>query len=89
MKFSCKLILTFWVCLAKQSLTHVIKYFSVTIPFMSCCDAKHLDILGGSSHLFHQMDEKCAGKRKNSNFSVLEFLQVLFSHFSRGNGEVK
>ena len=40
-------LLTFWVCLAKQNFTLVIKYFSVATAFVFYCDAKHSEILRG------------------------------------------
>ena len=51
MKASCKLILTFWVCLAKQNFTPVMKYCSAAIAFIFNCDVKHWNILWGSSHV--------------------------------------
>ena len=44
MQVSCKLVLTFWVCLAKQNCARTIKYFSVASAFVIHCDAKHSDI---------------------------------------------
>ena len=48
-KVSYKLILTSWVCLARQNFTSAIKYFSVATAFVFYYDAKHLDILRRSS----------------------------------------
>ena len=36
-----KLIITFWVCLAKQSFACVTIYFSVATAFMFYCDVKY------------------------------------------------
>ena len=35
----------------KQNFTLVTKYFSGANAFVFCCDAKHSDILRGSSHV--------------------------------------
>ena len=35
----------------RQNFTRVIKYFTVATAFVFYCDAKHLDILWGSSHV--------------------------------------
>ena len=48
---SCKVVLTFWVCLTKQKFTHVIKYFNIVSAFVFYCDAKYSGILQGSSHV--------------------------------------
>ena len=46
MKVSHKLILTFWLCLAKQIFTRVIKY-NVATAFVFYYDAKHQMFYGG------------------------------------------
>ena len=51
MKVSYNLLLTFWVCLAKQNITHARKYFSVLTAFVFYYDAKHSNILWSSSHV--------------------------------------
>ena len=49
MKVSYKLILTSWVCLARQNFTSAIKYLSVATAFVFYYDGKHLAILRRSS----------------------------------------